>query len=758
MTSNLLRLRRVVLAAVALGMLLPLLAPVGSVRAWEQPTHSQINYEAARLFLTTYANSGMDKYRLGTITREGLGERLPGIAVAGSSLLIEPFMGYDGYMLERRTGVPSQWIAYGGDWADEPHLYASVRHFYDPLSQWGVPYLTDQYYFHGWYDDPKVDARTWALDHPDNPFSFVNALRYYKAALEVPETGDPPARLPLPDHFKLNLDLAPADRAEERRMYLALAYRALGETMHLLGDMTQPAHVRNDAHALDEPIEKAVKRETVRAYANHPVDAHVAPYIGSAGGQLQPPDELFRQVARFTNRHFYSADTIYDAAEGVIPQNVRSERTMNAIKNARASGILGSAPSVEEVLRVLMENARISPYPAPQFSDLIVEELTVEGWLFDRTVKKLYAPLVNDTIPVAQERLSTHWFDPDMTWKEKAGRLMSRGPYHVPTAFADDQARVLMPVAIRACADLMHHFYPTLALEAAYEDLGVVEEAVEGRDVYSRQVIEIEAQMRHRQAEDTAWAQYDLDINYTGPAELLFARGNEIVKTRELYFEDGQLATFEDHEGRMVEEPLRVYVAEPGIPLIEEEAFYELDRADDSRLMLRVKGGSRVFRSPIYDYAYEEEKDITGKWDGFFIFDEATKLLRFVEDVWVTLLGPVFGEEKAREAFHAGVETPGLGRKIPLFLIIEAYDAATGACRVTIRMTADDGALHEDVVEATYRQGVISFTLSHADGSRMDFEGVLVGEDALRGAFGVSAWGIVQGAASGSWEVVRVGE
>jgi hypothetical protein len=208
----------------------------------------------------------------------------------------------------------------------------------------------------------------------------------------------------------------------------------------------------------------------------------------------------------------------------------------------------------------------------------------------------------------------------------------------------------------------------------------------------------------------------------------------------------------------MVAGPLRVYVAEPGIPLIEEEAFYELDRSDDSRLLLRIEAGSRSFRSPVYAYEAEEEKDITGRWDGFFIFDEATKLLRFVENVWVTLLSPVFGEEKAREAFRAGVETPGLGREIPLFLIIEAYDAATGACRVTARMTTDDGGLHEDVVQATYRQGVLTFTVRHTDGSQMDFEGALVGEDAIRGTFGASAWGVVQGAASGSWEVVRVGE
>ena len=52
------------------------------------------------------------------------------------------------------------------------HLYASVRHFYDPLAL-VKPYLTDQFWAHGvLYEAPGIDAKTWGLDHTDNPFSF----------------------------------------------------------------------------------------------------------------------------------------------------------------------------------------------------------------------------------------------------------------------------------------------------------------------------------------------------------------------------------------------------------------------------------------------------------------------------------------------------------------------------------------------------------------------------------------------------------
>lgn len=580
------RTRYKILPAVTVSMIIvSLLLPIGSAQAWEQPTHSQINLEAGRVFLQRYAFSGMEKYRMGQFYQQGFQEQYRGIAVESKSLLIDPWRGFDKYRIGERSLTLGQWVFYGGDWADEPHLYASVRHFYDPWSLWGQPYLTDHYEFHGWYDDPQVDARTWGLEHPDNPFSFQNGLRYYKAAMEVPESGEPPARLPLPDHFKLNVDLVPRDRADERGMYLALAYRALGESMHMLGDMTQPAHVRNDAHAIDEPIEKAVKRATVRDVANNPVvDAHIARFLGSAGGELQAPADLFRHVAIFTNYHFYSADTIYDPEEGVMPQNI---------------DLVGSTLGNKH------------PYQSPQFKDLIVEEVTVEGWLGDRTTKKLYAPLINDRIPLAQERLSFHWFEPDMDVRERVARAANLAPYHIPSSFARDQARVLIPVAIYACADLMHHFFPTLELTAEYNDLGVVSEEMGGREEYSRQVIEIDTHMAHRQSEDAAWSDYGLSIDYSGPAELVFARGNEILKTRKLRFVDGELETIEDHEGRMVEEPLRIFIAEPGISLTEDEDFYRVERVGGSRIYLQIQAGSRTFHSPVLELDEEVEVEVS---------------------------------------------------------------------------------------------------------------------------------------------------
>ena len=121
-------------------------------------------------------------------------------------------------------------------------------------------------------------------DQPDNPFSFFVALSAYKAALEVRDD------LPLPPalgslHFKTSLSLAPKDHDDQRSLQLSRAYRALGESMHMLADMTQPAHVRNDSHPADEPIEAATFSDHVRRRRRHLVDRESGPSSPARGIQ-----------------------------------------------------------------------------------------------------------------------------------------------------------------------------------------------------------------------------------------------------------------------------------------------------------------------------------------------------------------------------------------------------------------------------------------------------------------------------------------
>jgi hypothetical protein len=572
LTTSRRRLMAVTTLIAALLLGLPPLA------GWNQVTHRQINFEATKLFFSRAAKE--QKFQWGPVSDAGRTARLLGIAVDGSSATIEDYRLTE----ERHTMVA--WITLGGDWADEPNLYASLRHFYDPLQVNGVAYLTDQYAIHGnVYESPETDAVTWALEDPDNPFCFKAGLIAYKHAMETPEGFQPTSSF-TPTHFKTNLEIIAKDAADQRSLDLAHAYRSLGEAMHLIGDMTQPAHVRNDSHPLDEPIEQATFSGQVRQAAANPlVDPRAQTFLESAGGALQTPRVLFRRLALFTNHTFYSMDTIYDEDSGTIPNNFQPPLNM------------------------------MHPYPSPQFDELTAHTATIHIGRDTRKVKRLFAKVAGREVPIAQERLSMQWFDPDHTLmpgdmeelKQRVGRIgmgagtYSRlGPYMIPSAFAREQSAVLLPLAIHAGADLMNLFFPTLELRAEYRDEGL-QSAIGGTAEGQRRVIAIEPEMVHHRDSDPAWKAYDLKIRYSGPGTLVITRGKTIEATRKLEYEDGRLTRIEHSDGSMITAPLQVYVAGGDSPLRDEEAFYAFEFGQ--QLHLEIDAGSRHFESPTYEIA-----------------------------------------------------------------------------------------------------------------------------------------------------------
>ncbi len=539
------------------------LAMAQSAAAWNQGTHRQINFEAVQLFLSQM--DGKDKFELGPVTEKLRTEPYRGIAVTSSGRYVKD------YQIAPGNYTMPQWITLGGDWADEPHLHASLRHFYDPFSR-VKSYLTDQWLVHGvLYESPEIDAKTWGLDHPDNPFSFKQGLIYYKLAMEVAE--DIPLEPMLSQsHFKLNLNLAPIDHADQRRTYLAFAYRSLGEAMHMLGDMTQPAHVRNDAHPLDEPIEDRVFSEHVRkAAADRLLDPRITPFLASAGGGFQWPEQLFDAVAAFTNKYFYSADTIYDQPSKVFPNNY--------------------------------DLLLARPYSEPQFADLKERHTRVQGYLIERRVKRYEGQggaFDWMIMPMAQERLTFHWFDPDQSiWidhKEVAGRYIGKhGRYHIPNAYAPDQARVLLPIAIYANADLMDMFFPTLELTATFTEEGIQK---------GRYVVHIDADMVHHVQRDTAWSDYKLKIEYTGPATLVISEDGKPVKKRDLHFKKGKLDKIEMPDGSFKRQDLELYAPLGESELTEEEEFYLIE--DLQSVHIEIEAGTRQFKSESLLFESEE--------------------------------------------------------------------------------------------------------------------------------------------------------
>jgi hypothetical protein len=196
------------------------------------------------------------------------------------------------------------WIVEGGFTADEPELHMSLRHFYDPymrgVASWvsgntTCSYLTD---ITNMADNvlflvvrstlnPCVDAKRLALK--ESQHSWSEGQTQLKVAFDHPEAD-----------------------ARRRNAAFGKAWRCLGETMHLLADMTTPAHVRNDGHPekfiwAGDPYEAIVSAEVVQNQARRPMaDGQLAGDISSC----LEISRLFDLIATYTNTHYFSNDTI----------------------------------------------------------------------------------------------------------------------------------------------------------------------------------------------------------------------------------------------------------------------------------------------------------------------------------------------------------------------------------------------------------------------------------------------------------------
>ncbi len=193
-------------------------------------THPAVNDFMINAFLSDYSlgsissDKKFEKY-LFTFDQE-----LTGTAVSQTGLLAISES-------DKKQSV-REWIKHGGMSADEPEVPASFRHFYDPTAPEGSRYLRDvtqatllswlQAIGYAYSGDPRTDGIEWALGDrkglkDEHKYCWENGKDWMKKALET------------------------ADEAQRERL-MVQAWRAMGETLHMIADHGVPVHVRDDSH------------------------------------------------------------------------------------------------------------------------------------------------------------------------------------------------------------------------------------------------------------------------------------------------------------------------------------------------------------------------------------------------------------------------------------------------------------------------------------------------------------------------------
>jgi hypothetical protein len=174
------------------------------------------------------------------------------------------------------------WVVYGGYAADTP-VDVVLSHGYNPLTGRGWDGI-----FTGSYEP----ATEWA-ESPLNPFSFPRAQEYLARAIAAPTGDDGPGR-----------DAAVA---------YGNAWRSVGESMHMVSDMTVPSHVWIDRHPVSDPFEDSLTRNSVIEVKDKPYSRSVDYEAVLKTGNVAA---LMKNLATWTHANFYSEDTIPDVEAG----------------------------------------------------------------------------------------------------------------------------------------------------------------------------------------------------------------------------------------------------------------------------------------------------------------------------------------------------------------------------------------------------------------------------------------------------------
>lgn len=204
------------------------------------------------------------------------------------------------------------------------------NHFHNPLKSWSEAGLNDYliipnpyppfipYTYSVFGKSPVIWAQdsTYQASFREGNWSWQKIREYYYIAL----TGK---------DFTGTI-IAPTK--EKRDEHFAKTFRGLGHQIHLIQDMAQPAHVRNDAHPLDgmgivEGLETWAKRnpDKVNSFLATPVFPQVSLNVSPDGlvpitqfidtkqykNDTRPSTSLTWGLSEYTNSNFVSDDTIF---------------------------------------------------------------------------------------------------------------------------------------------------------------------------------------------------------------------------------------------------------------------------------------------------------------------------------------------------------------------------------------------------------------------------------------------------------------
>ncbi|MDH5648944.1 MAG: hypothetical protein OEY67_04745 [Gammaproteobacteria bacterium] len=183
-----------------------------------------------------------------------------------------------------------RWLSYGAEAEDSFIVVRFLNHFYDPLTGEG-------YHNGGLKGHPNP---SWALEDGDKPYtlqtySWRDARQYFYDALTLPVN---------------------------REQQLSDMFNALGHIVHLVEDMGQPQHSRNDSHGTDPVYERYTRSKherNNRTQFRALLDREYGPVEFNTARSFWHTTD-FRGLASYSNLGFVTDGTNFEQRKYPFPE------------------------------------------------------------------------------------------------------------------------------------------------------------------------------------------------------------------------------------------------------------------------------------------------------------------------------------------------------------------------------------------------------------------------------------------------------
>jgi hypothetical protein len=409
-----------------------------------------------------------------------------------------------------------------------------------------------------------------------------------------------------------------AGLTEERNKYWATTFRALGGVVHIVQDMGQPQHTRNDQHAGKFPESVTGHKSVYEAYTN--ARAIGLPSV-SIDGQATVPSPLIEDGypnTRFTNYADFFSTARRDGVEGGLGLADYSNRGFFT-----AGTNLGA------------NDYALPPNDRHQFAEQVVSvnSDTKTVYLLDGVFDRLNSALRVLDVRKTKESL---WYEPLLEFAD-AGIAETFG-YTLDQRIYDAQADLLIPRAVAYSAGLIDYFFRGRleVIDPTFTDEGVNLKVKNAIDV--EKVPEWENENLYAQKSQ---GQFVVTVKYKQGGEEKLITSDPVNLTTQEFIKPGETAggvlsfglsplpdDAADVEYRLVfrgrlgqeDDAIAVGIVEPASGFIVKPSYVPTDGITGNRLIVKNGGKWRL----------TEDRDLEGgniDWKGWYENGRPTKVL-----------------------------------------------------------------------------------------------------------------------------------